>query len=59
MLAPVIYSNLTKYETGYEEKHAKEFTKEDLVRLHELPKTPLSLVWKAYATIATSNAARS
>jgi hypothetical protein len=58
-LAPIIYSNLTKYETGYEEKHAKEFTKDELIRLHELPNTKESLVWKAYATVATSNASRS
>ena len=59
MLAPIIYSNLTKWETGYEETHATEFTKEDLIRLHASPNTEKTLLWKSYSSIATSNAARS
>jgi hypothetical protein len=58
-LAPIIYSNLTKWETDYEESHAHEFTKEDLIRLHQLKNDKTTLVWKAYSAIATSNAARS
>ena len=58
-LAPIIYSNLTKWETDYEESHAKDFTKEELIRLHEAPNTAQTLVWKAYSATATSNASRS
>lgn len=62
-LAPLIYSNLTKWETGYEETHAKEFEKDDLLRLHDdslfPPSTPMIKLYRAYSSIACANASRS
>ena len=36
-MLPVLYAGFNQWENGYEEKHAKEFTKEQLLALHELP----------------------
>eukprot|EP01036_Dinobryon_divergens_P033151 gene33151-42874_t len=59
-LAPLLYEDLTTWETGYQEAHASDFTREEMIRFHnEADNSPDHTFWKAYASIATSFAARS
>jgi hypothetical protein len=57
---PALYESFTDWETGYTQKHAHEFTKEDMLRFHmEAPDDDLYLLVKAYSICATAYGARS
>ena len=59
-LIPSMYNDLTRWETGYEERHDSEFTEEQLIRYHEqAPNKTYELLYKCYASMATAFAARS
>lgn len=58
-ILPVLYAGFNVWENGYEEKHAKEFSKEQLLALYDLPNTNDTKFWKAYSAAAVSAAFRS
>jgi hypothetical protein len=59
-LIPSLYNALTHWEQGYEEKHAYEFTSEQLIRYHSTaPDDSEGLLNKCYSSMATAFAARS
>ena len=59
-LATLLYEDLTTWETDYQEAHASDFTREEMIRFHnEADNSPDHTFWKAFTSIATSFAARS
>ena len=60
-LAPLLYSQFDSWETGYEENHAKEFTRAQLAKYHET--CPTNNVnhelYKTYSVVAVSYGSRS
>eukprot|EP01038_Epipyxis_sp_PR26KG_P016891 gene16891-23171_t len=59
-MLPLLESQLGKWEKGYCVKKAKTFSNADLVLLHKLEDTEVTLVWKAlFASVAIAFAARS
>ena len=54
-LAPLLYSLFETWETGYSESHAKEFTREQLLRFHtEYPNDQVGMFLKAYSVVGCS-----
>jgi hypothetical protein len=59
-LAPLLYDNLTTWETGYIQGHANYFKQEELTRfMKDAPNNPFYLVRKFYVICCCSNASRS
>jgi len=60
LLIPGLYNELTNWQTGYEEKHAYEFTEEQLIQFHNTcPNDVNGILFKCYSSIAAAYAARS
>ena len=59
IILPVLYASFNHLESGYEESHAREFTKEDLLKLHALDDNNTTLFYKAYSAAAVAFASRS
>eukprot|EP01035_Chromulina_nebulosa_P019217 gene19217-25068_t len=56
--APIIESNISKWEKTYNVTKSKTLTKDDLRLLHQLPNAENTLLYKVYSAIAMAFAAR-
>mmetsp|Transcript_6728 Transcript_6728/g.6036 ORF Transcript_6728/g.6036 Transcript_6728/m.6036 type:complete len:97 (+) Transcript_6728:419-709(+) len=56
--APIIESNISKWEKTYMVTKSKTLTKDDLRLLHQLPNEENTLLFKVYSAIVMAYAAR-
>eukprot|EP01034_Spumella_vulgaris_P021625 gene21625-27664_t len=58
MLCPIIEVHINNWQKGYKKRKARAFKKDELVQLHNLPDSELTLLWKAYSAIGCAFAGR-